>query len=280
MQEIEGTIVKLLPKRGKGPGVVVIELPLVEGDSTRETLDLTTFDPNLIRVAAGSINSTAKVTYEDKTSKDGSRTFHNLMMLTVLDSPESFSEISPNDALVAPGHEISPVGLSPYTQTINHQKNSSTPYVLFDRADDDAILAKLKGAVLESIVYCFKQQDKKVYGLGIDGAEACKRELAREGEVIEEEQVSLIKEDNAAAYFEARASRWAIHSQTGNRIKLDSALGFKRQDKFTPSGGKNPFWYEAGASKAMRNAILRLTPEGIKMRLIEMYKEHAKQVEE
>jgi hypothetical protein len=41
----------------------------------------------------------------------------------------------------------------------------------------------------------------------------------------------------------------------------------------------NPFWFEQGGSKAMRNAILNLIPEDIKQRVVRMYKDEAKVVE-
>lgn len=160
----------------------------------------------------------------------------------------------------------------------------SEAYLLFDRQDDAAIIARIKGQALKEYVYSFPVGGKKVYGLGIDGAEACKRELARSGEVIEEDDVKIEREDAERCYFKAWASRWAV-SQDGHRIKLDNAMDFKRQAKFIThrSGQQEPddFWYEKGAGKAMRNAILNLIPEEIKQRVIDAYKgtQHERVVE-
>jgi hypothetical protein len=67
-------------------------------------------------------------------------------------------------------------------------------------------------------------------------------------------------------------------NKDGLRIKLDSDIGTKRQAKFTKYGNANEFWFEQGCAKAMRNAILRLTPEEIKAKVIELYKANAKMV--
>lgn len=253
--EIEGIIQEIIPKRGRGPGVLRVS----HGE---ETLELTTFDPALLQVAAGSVGMTATLVYDEKLSKAGDKTYRNLTKISLSESATANS---------------SEGEIPPTTSMLPQKPAGHTPYVLFDRADDEAIIAKLKGQIVKAYVYCFKQQGNMVYGLGVDGAEACKRELARHGEIIEEESVDLIKDDNAQAYFQAKASRWAVN-MSGHRVKLDTALGYKRVDKFMSTGGRNPFWFEQGASKSMRNAILRLTPEEIKARLVEMYKDQAKEV--
>lgn len=156
------------------------------------------------------------------------------------------------------------------------------PYLLFDRADDEGIIARVRGAALKRYVYHFKQGGQEIYGLGIDGAEACKRELARTGEVLEEDDVQIERDEPEAAYFKARCSRWATNKD-GKRIKLDSALGMKRQAKFiTRRDGTiepNPFWFEQGCSKAIRNAILNLTPMEIQERVIAAFKNRGQVVE-
>ena len=149
--------------------------------------------------------------------------------------------------------------------------------MLFDRQDDTQIANRLKGVVLREYVYAFKQQGQMIYGLGVDGAEACKRELAKVGEVIREDDIQVMHQDAETAYFKAFASRWF------NEKKLDTTVELKRQPKYiTRRDGStevNPFWFEQGGSKAMRNAILNLIPEEIKQRVIQMYKESAKVVE-
>ena len=149
--------------------------------------------------------------------------------------------------------------------------------MLFDRQDDTQIAQRLRGTVLKEYVYAFKQMGQMIYGLGIDGAEACKRELAKVGEVIREDEITIMYQDAERAFFQAKASRWF------NERKLDTTVELKNQAKYITrrdgSTEANPFWLEQGGSKAMRNAILNLIPEEIKQRVIQMYKEAAKIVE-
>lgn len=154
-------------------------------------------------------------------------------------------------------------------------------FLAFDQADDLAVLARLRGEVLGALVYSFPLDGKTVYGLGIDGAEACKRELARQGEVIEEDDFTIIWQNDEEVWLSARASRWSV-SPDGSRIKLDTALGTKRQEKFLTlrdgSVKPDPHWFEKGCAKAMRNAILRLVTEVVKVKVIGMYKAQARPV--
>jgi hypothetical protein len=121
-----------------------------------------------------------------------------------------------------------------------------------------------------------------IYGLSVDGADECKRELARSGEVIREDEITILREDPDYAYFVAKTSRWAI-APDKPEIKLDTKIETKRQAKFTTrrdgSVEPNPFWFAQGASKAMRNAVLGLVPAVIKQRVIALYQGSAKVVE-
>lgn len=176
-------------------------------------------------------------------------------------------------------NEVKDTTVEPYPETLQ----------LFDREDDAAIIAKLEGQVVENYVYSCQQANGIVYGIGVNGAEACKRELAMTGEVIEEDEIRIESENVEEARFQAKCSRWAVRrtqvlgSGTGaptqtrdERIKLDNAIGMKRQPKFiTKRNGSqevNPHWYETGGSKAKRNAILFLTPKEIQLRIIAKYK--------
>jgi hypothetical protein len=155
-------------------------------------------------------------------------------------------------------------------------------FALFDRQDDTAVIARIRGAALKEYVYAFRQGGKWIYGLGVDGAEACKREMARLGEVIREDDIELMREDEEYAYFKAKASRWAVKLGEPD-ARLDTAVELKRQAKYiTLRDGTtedNLFWFEQGGSKAMRNAVLNLVPETIKQKVIAEYKQVAKIVE-
>lgn len=161
-------------------------------------------------------------------------------------------------------------------------KASPEAFVAFDRADDDAILARMRGAALKEMVYSFPQGRETIYGLSVEGADEAKRELAKLGEVIREEEARIESETPDEARFVAKATRYAVFFDGRPEIKLDSALEFKRQEKYaTTKKGETYFddsWYEKGGSKAMRNAVLKLVPQSIKQRVVEMYKAQAKNV--
>lgn len=242
-----GVIESVKPKIGRGPGVVRFA----------DGLELTTFDSELLKVAAANPGVTAEYTIEEREGKQG-KTYRNVSSLKLGDTGGNL-----------------PTETEAITPSI--RAADGTPYLLFDRADDEAIVQKLKGQIASAYVYHFKQQGQDIYGLGVDGAEACKRELARSGEVIEEVDVQIEKDEPGVAYFKAYARRVAVN-RDGHRIELDSAIGAKRQEKVYPTGKPNVFWFEQGCAKAIRNAILRLIPEEIKARVVEMYKASAKPV--
>lgn len=162
-------------------------------------------------------------------------------------------------------------------------KASPEAFVMFDRADDDAVLARMRGAALKEMVYDFPQGAGHVYGLSVEGADECRREMAKVGEVIRENDVRIESETPDEARFVAKASRWYVPTDGRAAVELDSVVEFKRQPKYIAlrRGGQAPdeHWYEKGASKAMRNAVLKLVPQTIKQRVLEMYKAQAKILE-
>jgi hypothetical protein len=161
-------------------------------------------------------------------------------------------------------------------------KASPEAFLLFDRQDDAAVIARIQGAALREMVYAFQQRGATIYGLGIDGAEECKRELARMGEVIRMDEVEIMRETPDEAYFRAKASRWAVKLNASDML-LDTTIELKRQPKFITrrDGSQEPdeFWLEKGGSKASRNAILNLVPEQVKQMVIERFKQQARVVE-
>ena len=242
---MKAKLLSLQPRRGRGPAFLKFE----------EEADASTFDSAMIQSALSMIGGIvdADIQTVDKNGKQ----YRNVVGLRLLEAPV-VSE-TPQSSVPVPAAETTP-----------RTRDSMAAYLAFDRADDALIAERLKGRSLSAMVYHFKQQGQDVYGLGVDGAEACKREMAKNGEIIDEESVKLEKDTDREAYFLAKATRYAYHGAT--RVMLDSAIGSKRQSKWTPSGSANPFWFEQGCTKAMRNAILRLTPELIKQQVIEAYK--------
>jgi hypothetical protein len=161
-------------------------------------------------------------------------------------------------------------------------KASPDVFLMFDRADDARIIARIRGEAIKECVYAFRQGGQMIYGLGVDGAEECKRELAKRGEVIREDEIDIIRENPDECYFRAKASRWSVTLDGRPAVQLDTTVELKRQEKFITkrdgSQAPNEFWLEQGGSKAMRNAILNLIPQTIKQQIIDAYKQQAKVV--
>jgi len=152
--------------------------------------------------------------------------------------------------------------------------DSSLPFVLFDRLDDDLIIKELEGRLPGVLTYHFNQDGQELWGLSKSGVDECSNELAKKGEVIRELECNFVDKDDEAL-FTVKAGRYAI-SKDGKEVLLDTKLGFKRQSKKTKYGKENSFWFEQGSIKACRNAASRLIPASIKAGVIEYAKAQGK----
>ncbi len=153
-------------------------------------------------------------------------------------------------------------------------EESSLPFVLMDKLDDDLIIQELEGRLPDILTYHFQDKGQEIWGISKAGVDEAKGELAKQGEVIREMEVTYVDKD-IEAMFNVKAGRYAI-SKDGREVLLDTAFGFKRQPKKTPKGYENPFWYEQGAIKACRNASMRLIPKSIQQAVIEYAKKNKK----
>ena len=157
------------------------------------------------------------------------------------------------------------------------KRDDFTPFLLFDRLDDELIIRELEGQLPDVLTYHFKDPDtgKEIWGISKAGVDEAKAELGkRGGEVIREMEVMHSDKDDEA-YFTVKAGRYVV-SKEGKEILLDTAFGFKRQPKKTPKGRPNPFWFEQGAIKAARNASSRLIPKSVIQGIIELGKASGK----
>lgn len=149
------------------------------------------------------------------------------------------------------------------------------PFVMMDHFDDEAILAELEGQALQALVYEFPQDGQTIRGLSKGGVDAVAAEMAKQGEVLRE--LELTWEDNGDyVLFRAKVGRFrvAIDKSTGEmrEVLLDTVFGLKRQDKQQArrdgSLRDNPFWFETGGMKAVRNAKARLIREDLKEQIL------------
>lgn len=157
------------------------------------------------------------------------------------------------------------------------------PFRAMDKLDDELFLEEMKGRIVDTWAYSFRQDGKDVNGLSKVGVDQACREMAKSGEVIREENVEYTIDPTDKRYilFKGFASRIAV-AKDGREVVLDRTIGTKRQCVFIATKEKgitdkvNPFWYEQGAMKSLRNARMRLLSEEIKTKIIVFSKENKK----
>ncbi len=150
------------------------------------------------------------------------------------------------------------------------------PYQMMDRKDDDQIVAQMKGAILKTCVYSFKQGGKTIEGLSKVGVDEACRELAKKGEAIRELELSMDGDTEDYALFKAKAGRYLVDPKNDKEYLFETKIGQKRQAKFYPKGGSYPHWYETGGQKALRNARRDLIPKELEIALIAKWKKEGK----
>lgn len=155
----------------------------------------------------------------------------------------------------------------------------------FDELDDAVILAELEQRVSEVWVYHFKVKGKDIFGIGKPGVDECASRMAKQGIMLRDESLDWRQDPVKPEYicFTAKVLRVLV-TKDGHEVVADSAIGTKRQCMFFKDTGTeqrlpNPFWYEQGSMKALRNARLRLIPEEIKTQVIEFAKSKKKRIE-
>jgi len=142
----------------------------------------------------------------------------------------------------------------------------SKALVIFDRLDNDVIIAQLQGRSVTTWAYTFQQEGKKLSGLSVTGIEECSRLAAMRGEALR--VLTFRLEDQGEAYFAmVECGRFAVR-EGGEAVLLDTALGTKREMKVKVrrSGG---YYTDGNAadvamSKAARNAKAKLLDPQLK----------------
>jgi len=156
------------------------------------------------------------------------------------------------------------------------------PYQIMDSLDDALIEAEIENRIVNTWVYAFTGSDGKFQsGLSKIGVDACCTEMAKTGHVIREGEVKFAPDPISSEHilFQGPATRYAINRE-GQEVKMESVNGTKRQwIRMKLKTGKvidDPFWFEKGAMKALRNARARLIPEEIRTKIILLAKTKGK----
>lgn len=152
----------------------------------------------------------------------------------------------------------------------------------FDALDDKVIISELENRVVDAWVYHFKPKNApEVWGMGKAGIDGCMIALGKKGIALREEDVRHEIDPTNAQYvlFTAKVSKHLIDKK-GDEAMVESAIGTKRQwTKMLLKNGDvvvDPFWFEKGSIKALRNAKARLIPEEIKAKIITFAKSKGK----
>lgn len=153
----------------------------------------------------------------------------------------------------------------------------------FDALDDKVIIDELENRVVDNWVYHFKPKNApEVWGIGKAGIDGCMVMLGKKGIALREENVGYDIDPTNSQYvlFTAKVSKHLIDKQ-GEEAMVESAIGTKRQwTRMLLKDGKtivpDPFWFEKGSIKALRNAKARLIPEEIKAKIVTFAKSKGK----
>lgn len=163
------------------------------------------------------------------------------------------------------------------------KKESQDVFELFDKLDDEVIIAELEHKVIDTWVYHFPQEGKDIWGIGKAGIDGSSDMLGKKGIALREDFVKCEQDPTNPEFmlFNASASKYLISSDGATEVKVNSAIGTKRQWTMIrrKSDGHlmiNKFWYEQGSMKALRNAKARLIDDKVKAMIIAYAKQHKK----
>lgn len=161
-------------------------------------------------------------------------------------------------------------------------KQECDVFAIMDKMDDDIIQAELENRVVSTWVYSFQgQEGKQQTGLSKKGVDEACTEMAKQGHLIEEEDLQWSKCPLSDEYvvFKAKVRR-VVLGKDGARVPMEPVFGTKRQ--WIKDHRKNgpdvddKFWFEKGAAKALRNARSRLIPAEIQAKIIALAKTQGK----
>lgn len=167
------------------------------------------------------------------------------------------------------------------TKAIIPKKESpSLPYMLMDRQDDTLILQELQGAVIEHLVYSFKDRGgKEITSLSKAGVDQTVLEMSNKKNFVYEVVDTNFREDEKYFYVDVKVERSRLlfnrRGEYKGKIPMGSATGHKRQAKkvFTRKGLQDDqFAYEKAFSKAERNAKMSLIPKPFVLEMIKLFR--------
>jgi hypothetical protein len=158
------------------------------------------------------------------------------------------------------------------------EKDEDNVYQVMDHLDDSLIEAELENRIADTWVYSFSSGGKQQTGLSKVGVDECCNEMAKQGNIIREGKVEYQRDpiSDEHVLFQGIATR-VVHDREGNEAMMESVNGTKRQwVKMKLKDGKvvdDPFWFEKGSMKALRNAKSRLISATVRTKIIMIAKD-------
>jgi len=125
------------------------------------------------------------------------------------------------------------------------------PFAVMERADEDQIVASIRGAYLEGMVYKFSMAGRQVVGVSWSGIKEIAYQLARETGRAIDVKILEVHEDAETITYTVEAS----HKGIGTRV------GVATQAKMFGNKMPDQFARVKALSKAQRNAIRAVLPE-------------------
>lgn len=126
-------------------------------------------------------------------------------------------------------------------------------YSEFDALDEKAMIDDLKGNVIQSYFYEFKQGGRQVVGISFAGVKHIANLMAGNGHPV---SITEMEIEETEKTFRAKAR--AKDLSTG-----EERFGLAEQQKSFASGEANQFAYTLAGSKAERNALRKFIQESV-----------------
>lgn len=156
-------------------------------------------------------------------------------------------------------------------------------FAIFDKLDDEIILAELENRVVDTWVYHFNQQGKEIWGLSKKGVDQALEEIEKQGVVFEELRDIQILPDpfEPDEYIQIIAQvRKFRYAPNGQKFDMGVLTGTKRQwkNEILKDGSirADRFFFEKGIAKAFRNAKSRSIPAEVEAKIIALAKSKGK----
>lgn len=165
-------------------------------------------------------------------------------------------------------------------QVATREEPKTNIYRVFDQLDEEQIVAEIEGRVTQAWVYEVNGET----GISKKGVDQCMLEMTKSGWLFDELDVNVTPDPANDQYclFSAKVKAYR-YTKEGHKLEQGTQIGSKRQWRKMYAKGKvtdDPFWYEKGCAKAIRNAKMRFIPVEIEAAVIALSKKEKGRVKQ